>query len=126
MASPVTTVFDGNKDNFGKIKKKIVRGIVRQYTTPGSRHHPYQGILNDPTDLSKHEIKNLQQLIDDFPDGERIEIVVTSHGESHSAHGFVWMLTEPHLYERVQEEEWLKTLPKEEVGGSRTLGETQA
>ena len=111
MASPVTTVFNGNKDGFGKIKKKIVRGIVRHYTTPRSRHHPYTGILNDPTDLSKHELKNLQQLLDDFPDGEKIEIVVTSQGESHSAHGFVWMLTEPHVYERVPLDRWQNTLP---------------
>lgn len=118
MSAPVTTVFDGNKEDFGKIKKKIVRGIVRQYTTPGSRHRPYTGILNDPTDLSKHEIKNLQQLLDDFPDGEKIEIVVVSQGESHSAHGFVWMLTEPHIYERVPLNEWQNTFPKDPLRSS--------
>ncbi len=114
MVAPVTTVFDASKDP-SKIKKKIVRGIVRHYKTKGSRHHPYSGILTDPTDLSKHEIKGLQDLFWDFPDGEEVEIVVTSKGESPFARGFVWFLVEPHVYERVPEEEWRKTLPKEEV-----------
>jgi len=111
MVAPVTTVF-GSKD-VSKVTKKIIRGIVRHYKVSGSQHHPYSGILTDPTDLSKHEIKSLQGLFWDFPDGEEVEIVVTSKGESPCAHGFVWLLTEPHSYERVPVGEWYKTLPKE-------------
>lgn len=110
--APVTTVFDGNKDP-SKIKKKIVRGIVRHYKKKGSTHTPYTGVLTDPTDLSEHEITGLSYILSDFPDGEEIEIVVTSKGKSGAAKGFVWMLTKPHIYERVPEEEWSKTLPKE-------------
>lgn len=113
MAAPVTTVFDGSKKNMGKIKEKIVRGIVRHYRIPESEHHPYQAMLTDLTDLSRHEIKNIQNMIWDFPDGEEIEIVITSKGESPCAHGFVWMRTESGIYERVPMEEWHKTLPKE-------------
>lgn len=114
MVAPVTTVFSAK--DMSKVTQKIVRGIVRHYKTPKSTHHPYSGILTDPTDLSKHEIKGLQDLIWGFPDGEEIEIVVTSKGESSFAHGFVWFLTEPNVYERVPEEEWRKTLPKEAEG----------
>ena len=114
MVAPVTTVFDAK--DMSKVTQKIVRGIVRHYKTPKSTHHPYSGILTDPTDLSKHEIKSLQDLIWDFPDGEEVEIVVTSKGESPFARGFVWFLVEPHVYERVPEEEWRKTLPKEAKG----------
>ncbi len=113
--SPVTTVFDASKDP-SKIKKKIIRGIVRHCKISGSRHQHYPELFTDPTDLSHHEIKWLRDLIWDFPDGEEVEIVVTSKGESPCAHGFVWMLTGPLTSERVPEEEWRKTLPKEAKG----------
>lgn len=110
MVAPITTNFgrDGNR-----IISKIVRGVVRHYKVPKSKHGSYSGMLKDPTDLKDHEIRNLQDMIQDFPDGEEIEIVITSKGESQCAYGFVWMLTKPNIYERVKKEEWLKTLPKE-------------
>ncbi len=110
MAAPVTTNFD-SKD-MSRIITKTVRGIVRHYKVPRRKHGPYPGMLKDPTDLKEHEIRNLQDMIRDFPDGEEIEIVVSSKGKSQCAHGFVWMLTKPNIYERVPKEEWLKTFPK--------------
>ena len=111
MVAPVTTNFSGK--DMSRIITKTVRGIVRHYKVPRSKHGPYPGMLKDPTDLKDHEIRNLQDMLRDFPDGEDIEIVITSKGESPCAHGFVWFLTKPNIYERVQREEWSKTLPKE-------------
>ncbi len=111
MVAPVTTGFDGK--DLSRIISKTVRGIVRHYKVPKSKHGPYPGMLKDPTDLKDHEIRNLQDMIRDFPDGEDIEIVITPKGESPCARGFVWLLTKPNIYERVPEEEWRKTLPKE-------------
>ena len=111
MSAPVTSSFD-SKD-MSRIITKTVRGIVRHYKVPRRKNGPYPGMLKDPTDLKDHEIRNLQDMIRDFPDGEEIEIVITSKGKSSYAHGFVWLLTEPNIYTRVPEEEWRKTLPKE-------------
>ena len=86
--------------------KKEITAVVRHYRTPNSDHHPYRGKLKDGTDLGGNPRKELNDYLAELPDGEKIKITIESFGESPTAHGFVWSLSEPHTYVRMTREEY--------------------
>lgn len=49
------------------------------------------------------EFGQLYKLLANFPDGEHVTITIESHGTHPRAKGYVWMLTKPHHYERVRQ-----------------------
>jgi len=87
------------------VNRIIVKtGIVRHFHLPHSKHTTYDGMLIGDDDMEESNV-SLQELLSGFEDGDAVKITIESFGMSPAAKGYHWMLTKPHVYERVPKED---------------------